>query len=114
MNVQTLNVAQITATPHDIERVEGLRWNGRSFFGNNSPFPGKVTTMAKVIKDPVKLVQRTKAIVQIYGCREWCGMADMGRKQYPSHPWQTFSKRLYELGFTREQVEAIRKTSISD
>lgn len=103
-----LNVKEIRPTEQDIERANNLRWNGRSFFGNNSPFPGKVTTMAKTIKDPIKLVRRTKAIVQVYGVHGWCGLSDGGKKLHPSTPWKTFSNRLRELGFTHQQIEEIR------
>ena len=110
----TMTVEELTELmpdKKDIERAEGLRQNGSTFYGNNAPWAGKTRSQLKAIKDPLKLVRRCKAFITEYGYGESVGYSrgkevekdriDIGKE---------CEQALREMGFSSAQVEVIRKT----
>lgn len=95
--ISDIDVDSIKPTKKDHERADGLRWQGSTFHGDNSPFRSQASKMAKLIQDPEKLVRRAKAVAQEYGT---------GREG-DRDAWGPFRDALREMGFTRSQIEKI-------
>lgn len=108
----TEQLTSITPDKKDIQRAEDLRWNGKSFYGNNAPFAGKVNSQLKSIKDAEKLVRRCKAFISEYGYSETVGYSrGIPVEKDRINVGETCEKFLSNFGFNREQIEIIRKSS---
>jgi hypothetical protein len=64
------------------------------------PDSGKASRMAKAIKDPVKLIRRSKAVVGIWGTENMC--------------WQFFKEELSLAGFTEKDILNISQFEIDE
>lgn len=108
----SLDIDSIKPEKKDIDRAEGLRFKGSAFHGDNTPWSSEASKMAKLIKDPAKLVRRAKAVVQVYD-----------RHHNPSQPtlksmmgdkdrdvWTPFKDALKAMGFGHEQISKIEKS----
>ena len=58
--------------------------------------------MAKLIKDPYKLIRRAITVVKRWGTNDHIGY-DAGVPKN-ENAWTPFRDRLYEMGFTRTQI----------
>lgn len=109
MNVRELPIATIHPTQKDMDRVDAF-WADTSFgrchfYGNGSPMASGAKSMAKLIKDPVKLVRRAKAVVARWGARTHTGYS--AGQPVNEDVWAPFRTRLQELGFTHNQISQI-------
>lgn len=111
MQITAINVSQIVPEPKDIERAQNLEWRNGSFFGNGAIHQGKAEAMAKLIKDPIKLVRRAKAVIITHGIHQHDGLSNAGRRTHFAHPWLPFRIRLAEIGFTYAQITLIMETA---
>lgn len=103
---QDIDVASIKPDAKDAERAEGLEWKGSTFHGNRDPFGSEAAKMAKLIKDPVKLVRRAKAVIQRFG--------DGKGKSVDRNAWAPFESALQDMGFTPNQIAVIKKEKRHD
>ena len=103
--IKAIDIASITPDEKDRDRVQGMRFKGRTFFGSGAPFECKAKCQAKLIKDPVKLVRRAKAVVEIWGTRTRTGFSRGVPK--PQNVWKPFEHALYAMGFSRDQISEI-------
>jgi len=109
IDVKEIDVEKIQPDTKDFSRMEDLKWQGSTFFGTGAPFQGKIDAMAKLIKDPIKLVRRAKAIISEYGTKEHVGLSNGGKTRHPANPWKSFETALIKMGFTNTQIEEIKK-----
>jgi len=112
MEPNMINVDEITPTAKDVERAEGLRWQRNTFHGDNSPFRGQAAKMAKLIRDPKKLVRRAKAVYNLYGCNDYFGDLPPGQWIDPEwkatkDAWRPFANALKKMGFSWTQIRSI-------
>lgn len=110
-SVEDINVEEIIPQQKDYDRAEGLKWQGHSFKGNGEPYGSEASKMAKLIKDPIKLVRRAKAVVATYGSDEGhfsnTGYYHHVDPDIDSDVWGPFKRRLKEFGFTGDQISSI-------
>ena len=111
-----LNVTLIEPQTKDYHRAlemdfykHGMRnW----FYGNGSPIQFLAEKQSKLIKDPVKLVRRAKAVAAVWGMRDYAGYsAGVPRTE---NVWTPFARALKEMGFTYSQIQEIGNFSVSD
>lgn len=104
-----LNVSQIQPESKDYLRAlemdfykHGMRnW----FYGNGSPIQSLAEKQSKLIKDPVKLVRRAKAVAAVWGTRDYAGYsAGVPRTE---NVWVPFERALRGMGFTGAQIQEI-------
>ena len=117
--VEEIDVDRIIPTKKDMERAEGLAWRGSTFKGSGAPWGSEAAKMAKLIKDPLKLVRRAKAVVSYWDKRGYISYYSdyYGRTVGPdkeSDVWEPFRERLMEMGFSTEQINKIRTYSKKD
>lgn len=96
----------------DRARVEEF-WADQSFgrcrfYGNGTPSATGAKRMAKAIKDPEKLLRRSRAVVQRWGTRQHTGFS--GGKPVTEDVWEPFRTRLQELGFTWSQIAKVENS----
>ena len=111
-SIENISVEEIEPQQKDYDRAKGLKFRGNTFKGSGEPFGSEASKMAKLIKDPIKLVRRAKAIVATYGADEGY-MSNNGWYHHvapdkESDVWGPFRKRLEEFGFTNNQINLIR------
>ena len=111
-----LNVSLIVPQRKDYERVFGfdfdLTFGKCTFYGSGAPFAHNAEKMSKLIKDPVKLVRRAKAVAAVWGTRDYAGYsAGVPRTE---NVWTPFARALKEMGFTHSQIQEIGNFSVSD
>jgi hypothetical protein len=82
------------------------------FYGNGAPIQSLAEKQAKLIKDPVKLVRRAKAVAAVWGTRDYHGYASGVPKE--ENVWNPFENALRAMGFTREQINSISSHRESD
>lgn len=109
--IQDIDVDSIVPDKKDRDRAEGLSFRGPTFHGNGRPWGSEASKMAKLIKDPYKLVRRAKAVVARWGADEGY-MSNTGYyhhvdpdKEYDV--WGPFKARLQEMGFSYDQIKKI-------
>ena len=110
-SIEDINVDEIVPQQKDYDRAKGLQFKGRSFRGDGQPWGSEASKMAKLIKDPIKLVRRAKAVAAVYGADEGY-MSNTGYYHHVSPDaetdvWGPFKKRLIEFGFTNDQISSI-------
>jgi hypothetical protein len=109
MDVSKIIIANIQPEPKDHERVKGFEYNtsfGRcSFYGNGAPSATGAKRMAKAIKDPIKLVRRSKAVVAKWGIDIHIGYS--GGNPVKEDIWAPFYDQLRNLGFSWNQINEI-------
>lgn len=97
--MRTMNIELIIPTQKDFERAEGLDFRkqfGRlTFHGNGDPFKSEAQKMAKLIKDPEKLVRRAKAVVATWGTEN------------DENVWAPFKEALENMGFDHNEIREI-------
>jgi len=104
MNVKEFNVGSIEPEAKDYERAAGLS----SSYDDYIPDSGKAIRMANAIKDPFKLVRRSKAIVGAWGTEDYeCKLST-------ENVWAPFENALRKMGFTEDQIDTISKFEIDE
>lgn len=63
IDVTSIDIDTIFPDHKDIDRSTGLSFRGSTFHGNGAPWQSEVSKMSKLIKDPIKLIKRAKAVV---------------------------------------------------
>ena len=114
-SVDWIEVSDVVPEQKDHDRAEGMKFRKGTFHGDNSPFKSNASKMAKAIEDPIKLVRRAKAVVQMYGTGPYFSesappcLCHNYTKQWrdEKYAWEPFADRLFEMGFSREQVEQV-------
>jgi hypothetical protein len=83
------------------------------FYGSGAPIQSLAEKQAKLIKDPVKLVRRAKAVAAVWGTRDYHGGTGGGNWK-TENVWKPFEKALRAMGFTGEQIRLISLHTESD
>ena len=73
MDVSCINIKSYTPLKKDIDRAENLSWCRGSYYGSGAPFHSEASKMAKLIKDPDKLIRRAIAVVMRWGTNDYIG-----------------------------------------
>jgi hypothetical protein len=101
-----MNIKTINPTEKDFERAKGLEFRkqfGRiTFHGNSAPWQCEAEKMAKLIKNPEKLIRRAKAIVATWGT----GIIYSGDGE-SQNVWEPFKNALKNLGFNNSEIREI-------
>ena len=97
-----LDVDSIHPEQKDYDRADGLKFRGHTFHGNNCPWEGEASKMAKSIKNPEKLVRRAKAVAGTYGTGTH--YAGDGTKH---EIWSHFENALQRHGHSREAIKKV-------
>lgn len=112
INVKEIDIDSIKPDQKDFDRADGLEFQGSTFHGNGSPWTSTATAMAKLIKDPIKLVRRAKAVVHRWGIRDYIavnGGARGQRIEKKENVWIPFKDALVKMGFSNDQINIISK-----
>jgi hypothetical protein len=104
MNVKDLIIDSIEPEPKDYDRAVGLAHEDQDYV----PSTGKAVRMANAIKDPYKLVRRSKAIVGAWGTDFYQG------RTWEENVWLPFESALRKMGFTEDQIEEISRFEIDE
>ena len=109
-----LNVTLIEPQKKDYERVINFDWDttfGKArFYGSGAPFSHNAEKMSKLIKDPVKLVRRAKAVAAVWGTRSYSGY--VGGIPKEENVWTPFKRALESMGFTYSQIAEIGRHEV--
>ena len=105
MSVSKIEVKIVSPENKDYDRALGLA----SDYDDTVPSTTKASKMAKLIKDPHKLVRRSKAIVGVWGTYDYDGKNDT-----EENVWIPFKKALRDMGFTEDQIEDIENFEIDE
>lgn len=107
-----LDVANIEPQKKDYERVIRFDFDltfGRcSFYGSSAPFSHNAEKMAKLIKDPIKLVRRAKAVAAVWGTRDYHGGTGGGNWK-EENVWKPFARALESIGLEYSQITEISR-----
>lgn len=103
--VKDIPIALVSPENKDYERALGLA----SDYDESVPSTHKAMKMSKLIKDPLKLVRRAKAIVGVWGTDDYDGKDDT-----EENVWVPFKRALSEMGFTPDQINAIARFEIDE
>jgi len=104
MDVTRICIATVFPENKDYERALGLA----SDYDVDVPSTPKAMKMAKLIKDPYKLVRRAKAVVGIWGTDDHEG------KAFDENVWFPFKRALIDMGFTEVQIDTITNFEIDE
>lgn len=105
MDISSINVRSIIPEKKDYERAEGLQYQRGTWYGSGAPFQSEAAKMAKLIKDPNKLVRRSIAVVMRWGTDNHVGY-NCGQPKN-ENVWTPFKSRLVEMGFTWQQINEL-------
>ena len=103
-DIQKIDVRSVKPEKKDLDRAEGLKLNGKKSHEDGSPWAVSAGKMAKLIKDPMKLVRRSKAVRQAYG--------DTYSKDREADVWTPFREALVSMGFSDEQISEIEGVKV--
>jgi len=98
-------IALVKPENKDYERALGLA----SDYDDAVPSTSKAMKMSKLIKDPLKLVRRSKAVVGVWGTNDYDGKDDT-----EENVWIPFRNALRDMGFTPDQINAIARFEIDE
>lgn len=102
-------IVRVRPQQKDKDRVEDFAFFKRGyrnwFYGNGAPISSNASKQAKLIKDPLKLIRRAKAVVNRWGTRDYYGYS--GGNPILENAWKPFEEALRNMGFNREQIQAI-------
>ena len=105
MDTSTINIKSYTPQKKDIDRAENLSWCRGSYYGSGAPFQSEASKMAKLIKDPDKLIRRSIAVLMRWGTGDHTGYICGQPKT--ENAWTPFRARLAEMGFTWQQIDEL-------
>ena len=111
-----LNVSLIEPQTKDYHRALEMDFyksgNRNWFYGNGAPIQSLAEKQSKLIKDPVKLVRRAKAVAAVWGTRDYHGYANGEPRR--ENVWEPFRRALVEMGFTGTSIDIISDHRVSD
>ena len=117
--ISQIDVSKIQPTQKDFDRADGLLFRGHTFRGDNLPWASEANKMAKLIKDPIKLIRRAKAVYAAYGDKYSprvnntgyyiTNYQETGDKEVDV--WTPFNDALKRMGFTVDQIKTLKDTS---
>jgi len=108
MNLQVTLIEPQTKDYHRALEMDFYKHGMRNwFYGNGSPIQSLAEKQSKLIKDPVKLVRRAKAVVAVWGTRDYHGYAS-GVPQ-KENVWVPFKQALIGMGFNGLQIAEIER-----
>lgn len=99
-----IKVELILPEGKDYERALGFE-----YLNTGIPQLSKADRMAKLIKDPIKLVRRSKAVVGIWGTEDYLNDSDE-----VENVWVPFRKALVAMGFNPDQIREISEFEIDE
>lgn len=112
-----LNVTLIEPQTKDYHRALEMDFyksgNRNWFYGNGAPIQSLAEKQSKLIKDPVKLVRRAKAVAAVWGTRDYHGGIGGGNWKV-ENVWNPFERALQSMGFSYAQIAEISRFSVSD
>lgn len=98
----------------DLARAKSMDWYVHGwrnwFYGTGAPIQSLAEKQAKLIKDPVKLVRRAKAVAAVWGTRDYTGYK--AGVPHTENAWRPFERALREAGFTGDQIADISRHSV--
>ncbi len=104
MDVKKFNIGSIEPESKDYDRAVGLASSRDEYV----PDTGKALRMANSIKDPYKLVRRSKAIVGVWGTDTYEG------RTWQENVWIPFKNALDKMGFTEPEIDEISRFEIDE
>jgi len=108
-DISKIDIDSINPDQKDWDRAAGFSFDTSFghcyFYGNQAPHSSGAKKMAPSIKDPIKLVRRSKAVVGTWGTRSHTGYS--GGKPKEENVWTPFYEALREMGFSRDQISKI-------
>jgi hypothetical protein len=105
-DVSCLPCGSIKPDNKDYERALHLAWQNDP----SIPETSKAEKMSKLIKDPIKLVRRSKAVVCIWGTCDYHN--DYHLKM--ENVWAPFERALIAMGFNQDQIQEIEDFEIDE
>lgn len=103
-------VKHINPQQKDLDRVDDygqyMKGNQNWFYGSGAPISGNASKQAKLIKDPVKLIRRAKAVILRWGTRDYSGYVDGNR--IIENVWKPFDIALRQAGLSSEMIQEIK------
>ena len=101
VDLQSIDVDSVKPEKKDMDRAEGMKLNNRKAREDGSPWKVCAAKMAKAIKDPMKLIRRSKAVRMTYG--------DFYDGDSDSDVWERFKEALENMGFSDSQIQSIER-----
>ena len=105
MDTSGFHIRAFIPEKKDHDRAENLSWCRGSYYGSGAPFQCEASKMAKLIKDPGKLIRRSIAVVMRWGTGDHTGYI-CGQPKI-ENAWTPFRARLAEMGFTGMQIHEL-------
>jgi hypothetical protein len=105
MEAKEINVSRINPDNKDYERALDFGYAD----DKETPQTSKAEKMSKLIKDPLKLVRRSKAVVGIWGTDDYYNNNDG-----TDNVWIPFKRALVAMGFTPDQIQEIKDFEIDE
>jgi hypothetical protein len=116
MNLLDLVIVTIEPQIKDYERARAMDFYKHGmrnwFYGSGAPIQSLAEKQAKLIKDPVKLVRRAKAVAAVWGTRDYTGWAAGVPKE--ENVWKPFKSALISMGFTHAQIAEISEFRVEE
>ncbi len=104
-NVTYLPCQSIKPDNKDYERALDFAYSDDP----ETPQTSKAEKMSKLIKDPLKLVRRSKAVVGIWGTEDY-----WNDKEEIENVWLPFKRALIAMGFNPDQIAEISEFEIDE
>jgi hypothetical protein len=108
-----LTIKNIKPHQKDIDRVDDYSFYKKGysnwFYGNGAPISSNATKQAKLIKDPVKLIRRAKAVIARWGTGDYHGYS--AGQPIKENVWNPFEQALKNAGFDTLSIEEIKDYS---
>jgi hypothetical protein len=109
-----INISVIEPQRKDYQRALEMDFyksgNRNWFYGNGSPIQSLAEKQSKLIKDPIKLVRRAKAVAAVWGIRDYSGYS--GGVPKTENVWIPFARALKEMNFTHSQISEIGEFNV--
>jgi len=103
--VRDIPIALVKPDNKDYERALDFAYSDDAA----TPQTSKAEKMSKLIKDPIKLVRRSKAVVGLWGTEDY-----LNDKDAVENVWKPFRRALSEMGFNPDQIEEISEFEIDE
>ena len=112
MNLDVSRIEPQTKDYHRALEMDFYKSGNRNwFYGNGAPIQSLAEKQSKLIKDPVKLVRRAKAIVAVWGTHDYHGGIGGGNWKI-ENVWIPFERALRSIGFDSSQITEISQYSV--
>lgn len=106
-------IKRIKPQQKDLDRVEDYSFykkgNRNWFYGSGAPISSNATKQAKLIKDPIKLVRRAKAVILKWGTVDYHGYSE--GQPIRENVWEPFEQALKDAGFDFLSIKEIKDYS---